>query len=69
VQLEAHIVVAKPFAGQARPVEGVFAFLDILFCLTALIVELCDTLWFTRHGVYPNKGTKCDIGFWPVRVL
>lgn len=49
MQLETNLVVAKPFAGQARPVEGVFALLDILFGLAALVVELCDILWFISH--------------------
>lgn len=30
MQLQPHLVVAEPFAGQPRPAEGVFAFLDVL---------------------------------------
>ncbi|MCK9991773.1 MAG: hypothetical protein Dbin4_00293 [Alphaproteobacteria bacterium] len=39
VQLQPDLVVAEPPARQPRPVEGVFALLDVLLGRAALIVE------------------------------
>ena len=39
VQLQPHLVVAEPLAGQPRPVEGILALLDVLLGRAALIVE------------------------------
>ena len=39
MQLQPCLVVTKPLARQARPVEGKFAFLDVLLGSATLIVE------------------------------
>ena len=39
MQLQPCLVVTKPLARQARPVEGMFAFLDVLLGSSTLIVE------------------------------
>ena len=36
---QAHLVVAEAVAGKPCPVDGVLAFLDVLLCRAALIVE------------------------------
>lgn len=39
VHLRPHLVVVQPPARQPRPVEGVFAFLDVLFSSAALVIK------------------------------
>ena len=39
MQLQPHLVVAEPFAGQPRSAEGVFALLDVLLLCAALVIE------------------------------
>ena len=67
VQLQPHLVVAETFARQPRPVEGVFALLDVLFggacsmtrpdtgnpCRTAAPCSL--------RGARPARVTRCAI--------
>jgi hypothetical protein len=40
VKLEPHRVVPEGMAGQARPVDRILAFLDVLFGGAAAVVEL-----------------------------
>ena len=49
VQLQPHLIVAELPAGQARPAEGVFAFLDVLLGGAALVVEPDHPVWLHRQ--------------------
>ena len=49
MQLQPCLVVTKPLARQARPVEGMFAFLDVQLGSATLIVELHHLFRFLFH--------------------
>ena len=49
VQVQPDLVVAEPPARQPRPVEGVFAFLDMLRGRAALVVEPHHPVWLHRQ--------------------
>ena len=49
MKLKSDLIIAEPFAGEPRPVDRVFAFLDVLFRCSALIVEPDDPVRFHRQ--------------------
>ncbi len=49
VQLKSDFIVAEPLAGQSCPVDRVLAFLDVLLCRAALIIEAHDPFGVHRQ--------------------
>ena len=49
MQLQPHLVVVEPAARQPRPVEGVFAFLDVLLGGAAPVIEAHHPVGFHRQ--------------------
>ena len=50
VQLKADLVLLLALAGQSRPIDHMLAFLDMLLCCAALIVELDNPVCLHRQA-------------------
>ena len=56
MQLQPHLIIAKPLARQPCPVEGILAFLDVLLGGAALVVE--------THHPFKGKVICLDYAIW-----
>lgn len=56
MKLKSDLVVTEPLAGQTGPGDSVLAFLDVLFCGSALIVE--PKQFFRRKGEVGHDEAK-----------
>ena len=57
MKLKPHLVVAKPLAGQPRPVAGLLTFLDVLLGGATLVVETDDPIGVHRQVGYDKANT------------
>ena len=65
MKLKPDLIIAEPLAGEPRPVDRVFAHLDVSFGCPTLIVETGDPVWLHRqvgydeaHGVFQQMRLK-----------